>query len=324
MIFKILFSILRKTIIFISPLLIIFTSVAINLPNTDLHKQTLVKQNFYQKLSTEIKSLSNKIIDGTAIKPNSLQDSLKQSYFGYILPEISTKEWLQTETEKNLDLFKTWLGDGKNEEFKLADTTEEFNKASNKNNEKISEFLRQTSNQNRECTEYEKNQLNTQNLNCYLSSPISDNSSTQSFFENFETINNYNLLSPLNYIKSSYNFSKNFIIPLSILYLALIIVIIVGTKVTTGESKKTVEMITGRIGYSTLISTLILIAGLNIVVYTGFFANSFFSGIVNTVGLTNLIQSQLSFHIWVVLAPSLYAGVIFIAINLITKTLPKF
>lgn len=320
MILRILFTLLRKTIIFVSPLLIIFTSVAINLPNTDLHKQTLVKQNFYQKLSTEIRNLSNKIVDGSAIKPNSLQDSLKQSYYGYILPEISTKEWLQNETEKNLDLFKVWLNDEKDDEFKLADMTEVFTNSSNKNSEKISEFLRQTSNQNRECTETEKNQILNQNLNCYISKPISN----QSFFENFETINNYNLFAPLKYLKSSYKFSKNFIIPITILYLSLIIFVIVGTKITSGESKKTVEMITGRIGYSTLISSLILFLGLNITIYTGFFANSFFSGIVNTVGLTNLIQSQLSFHIWVILAPSVYAGVIFIAMNLITKILPKF
>lgn len=95
---------LRGLVLFCLPILIILFSISTNLGNAQLHKNTLKNSNFYQDLSSEIKSVNASYDSKSTFLLILVQTSLN---------ELATPGWLQFLSEKNIDLTTQWLNGDK-------------------------------------------------------------------------------------------------------------------------------------------------------------------------------------------------------------------
>lgn len=87
--------------VWITPIALIIISIFINLPNADLHKQTLRSSNFYASLSSEIQDQE--------INTQDINRGFSSLLFKAVLQELATPGWLQSFFEQNIDLFAEWL-----------------------------------------------------------------------------------------------------------------------------------------------------------------------------------------------------------------------
>ena len=91
--------------VWITPIVLILTSIFINLPNSNLHKKTLRNSDFYSNLSQEI-TRDN-------LKPTDINKGFSSILFAAVLSDIANPGWLQNFFEENIDLITTWLTDNK-------------------------------------------------------------------------------------------------------------------------------------------------------------------------------------------------------------------
>lgn len=332
MIFKVIHSFVKNTIIFVSPFVIISLSFAINLPDVSLHKKVLNENNFYEKITSQISLLSKDIKENRIIRSTNLAGALNQSYFGYVLPEVSNQTWWRGVVESNLDNFQSWLnnGDYSGQGLKLLWPDNQINGVTNSSSADIAKYVKDTSSSGKACTaeQLKQNSANLAKLDCYFSdlNSIQNSSEKKQLLGSLSTVDitNFSWFTVVKYIKVAFNFARYFAIPIAVVYILLLASVIVSSYIVKGHAKKTSEMLFGRIGYSTLFVSVSLLIAVNGFSYFGLQAGNLLGEGVAFSGISMLLQQQLSYHIWAIISPAIFTSIIFIAFNLVLKVLPKF
>jgi hypothetical protein len=109
-ILKPLQRLISRLLIWVAPVLLILISIFINLPNNQLHKETLAKSDFYNKLSSQLQQSEVKAQDG--------QVSFGSVLYASVLRDVASPGWLQNLFEQNIDNTTKWLK-GENDELVL-------------------------------------------------------------------------------------------------------------------------------------------------------------------------------------------------------------
>jgi len=99
-------SFIQGVIVAILPLLIVGFSIAFTLPNASIHKDSLIQENFYQKLNDQLKK-------NYANTPGSNQ-ILGYLIVGPVVDRLVTPDWLKDVSEKNIDFITRWLNGDSN------------------------------------------------------------------------------------------------------------------------------------------------------------------------------------------------------------------
>ncbi len=122
----------------ISPFLIIIISVILVLPNSQLHKSTLVSSDFYSKLSS--------VLQDNKLDNQDFKSGPWSLILAIIFDDLATPGWLQNITERNIDLTTDWLL-GKKDNWVLYIPTNDIQLAvNNKIDAKTNEIISQNSN----------------------------------------------------------------------------------------------------------------------------------------------------------------------------------
>ena len=152
-----LHTILRNIILYFGPLVLIFYSISVGVPNTEAHKQSFIRNDFYNKISVELQQLDVEQMQEE--NPNFLQEQGVKIYdtlvWNTIGQTLATPEWLQDVTETNLDRFGLWIN-GESDEFAIYLPEEEINKTLEENLAKEQAKLDTENTDIRTCTEEEE------------------------------------------------------------------------------------------------------------------------------------------------------------------------
>lgn len=125
---SLLHSMLRNFVIYFGPLVIIGSTLILNLPNPEIYKQSFKTNNLYGQLSDELSKLEpNKNTSGNILEQigTATYDNFFWSTIG---KNLASKEWLQNLTETNLDRLGIWLS-GKEDNLNLFFPQDEVNQA---------------------------------------------------------------------------------------------------------------------------------------------------------------------------------------------------
>lgn len=317
---RILHALVRSTLIFISPIVIIGLCVTAILPNITLHKELLRQNNFYEKVAVEIKKYSSDVKENKISRSFNLQQALSVGFVGFVIADISTDKFWQDIIETNLDKMGNWLGDGKNSSetngLKIYWPDNVVKDSVNKNNLNLTNNIKANVNQGRICTSGELTAAanDTSKLECY----ITDVNKLENGIEKDKLLGSFSGLDPKNFtwfgavegLKNILNTARFYNTTILVLYALMVGVVVFSAKLVGSSSFSTLRMVLRRSGFSTLSAVI----GVFISLYVGAFftmsANSFFGMGVNISGLNQLIQSQLSIHLWAILAPAFWYGVI--------------
>jgi hypothetical protein len=332
MILTIIHNFIKHSLIFISPFIIISLSIAINLPNTELHKKVLLEQDFYKKVSTEISKYSSDVINNKVPRSMNLEASINQSYIAYVLNDFSSSTWWQRIIESNLDNFENWLNnnDYQGDSFRLLWPDSQFKNTVLANTDKINEYIKQNSVENRECTldEIKKFSDDLTKAQCYIKdlNSLTNQDKRNIVTGNLSKVNpvSFSWFETLRYIKLVFNVAKYLSVPVAIIYTLLVIFVIVSSYATKNSAQNTIVMILGRVGYSTFFTVGGILLGFYVTTFVGLQSASLLGYGVNIQSIQNLIQTQLFYHSFAVLSPALYVAIIFIIFHYIIKFLPKF
>ncbi len=101
---------ISRLLIWVAPVLLVLVSIFINLPNSQLHKETLSNSDFYNKLSSQLQQAEVKDQEG--------QVSFGSILYASVLQDVASPGWLRNLFEQNIDNTTDWL-DGENSELVL-------------------------------------------------------------------------------------------------------------------------------------------------------------------------------------------------------------
>lgn len=114
---KIIYSIISKFTVFITPFILVVFSLTINLTNSGLHKATLKNSDFYNKLSNELQSFE--------LKSGDIQKGFSSILVSSVIKDLASPGWLQNLFEKNIDASSKWLS-GETADLGLYTPTKEI------------------------------------------------------------------------------------------------------------------------------------------------------------------------------------------------------
>jgi hypothetical protein len=304
--FKIAYGILLS----LGPIIIVLFILSQNLLNFNLHKEVLNKDNFYTNLSSEIsKTKSN-------IPANGFTDQVLQSAF---INNLSDTSWLKNFTETNINQFNTWL-EANNESFVFQIPELNLSQTASEIQNKYQSV--------QVCNNQEENKLKNENINCLSDklssigqdSEIINADQIQSVIINSELASNptevinsltktdYNqyLEDFLNSIKSFWNFLKNFMPTLTVLYF----IVLAGFLAFLGATGSKLTKLIGRTAFTLGINTLIIFGVIYIFLYFSVsagsvFQNQLFSWFSGT-NVYNVLSTQLLSNFRAVINDGIY------------------
>jgi hypothetical protein len=182
-----LYRYIRGIIIAILPILLVLFSISVRLPDAQLHKDTLLNSNFYNSLSTQIKSYE------PGYDPKNAFLSL---VIASTIDDFASPGWLQNITEKNIDLTTAWLR-GDTEDWSFYLPSQDISLAVNdKIDAKTKDFVNQYGSSINTCSDTQANDLKTQGFDTTkdfcLPKSVLDGSQTLSSFFGYDVNSNKN------------------------------------------------------------------------------------------------------------------------------------
>ena len=286
----------RNILVWFAPLVFIIFSLNLNLPNTELHKQTFINNNFYKQFSQEVQKLK------TNNEPlNKLASNLNDNFGNAI--------WLQKSTENSINGFGGWLRSD-TESLKANPKPEQPKKVEQTN---INQF---------DSTVFDEYAKKFNLSTAEVKQKFQDLQNQSSSLNNSQPLG-YNLFNFPNWIKSSYQTVHKFIPFVTVVYILMLILIVLVSPLFGKNPMRELGIILSRIGSSTLFSSLVFLAGLLVTIYTaGFFQNSFLS-ILNTAAITSIVNWQMFWLSYSVLSTAIWIGIgsflVSLALNRIVK-----
>ncbi len=98
---NLLYKIVYRLALNITPVILVLISVVIMLPNSNVHKKNLKSGDFYSQLSQELQS--------SDLTEEELKKGFSQILISTVMNDLATPGWLQNLFEQNIDLTTSWL-----------------------------------------------------------------------------------------------------------------------------------------------------------------------------------------------------------------------
>lgn len=142
------------------PILLILISLALNLTNSQSHKNTLKSSNFYTKLSNEIQTTQNS------------EEQIKRGFGALVLnialKDLATPGWIQNLTERNIESFSEWM-EGNQDQWILYVPSKEIEVAVSENlDQQAKELVENYSDQIPACSSTQEQNIKREGFNLEL------------------------------------------------------------------------------------------------------------------------------------------------------------
>lgn len=340
--------------VWITPIALIFISIFINLPNADLHKQTLRNSNFYTDLSSEIRS--------TDLSVQDINRGFGSILLRAVLSDLATPGWLQNFFEQNIDLIAKWLTDQNQEsnlilfipsqEIELA-VAKRINKTTAEVSDKFSDQIPvcsrdEVSKLKREGFSFEQSfclpervkngeqelleflEINQEDIDRgRVLDKVINNNILNNFNENFRADQILSLdpvqkqfLNFLNQIRSTFLWLRSLFLPTLILIILLFVVNLILAKFT--DNKKIsyeIRRYFYTVAIGTITSSILIILFLGGFIYLNGWVQSIFIPGLNSSIITNLLALEMVKFAFNLVSLAVWISLGMIAFNIIFKIL---